>query len=344
MTLSAVVIGDLHLDGMEADLGEEANALQIREVAKAEAWAVSNSIPEVWYLGDICNRTVMSYSAHLRLFAQWSKYPHLMRRVILGNHDFAEVGVHSLVLFMKAMAPTLSHVHIYESPITETIGGVPVNFLPYPYPDVEWEGDLEDSINVGHFEVKGSTRDNGTASSGGKPVMKSSYWVMGHLHTPHDVGRVHYVGTLYQRNFGESLPKSFSWLKARVHKGEIQVKLTRVPNDPSFKLITLDIQSDEDLLQVDDNPLNKYKLVVSEAARLTDNFLLSHPNVVRHDGYKTKQERQLLLEEIDVAQVVDEGNPFYLRDYWEIKHAHLTEKQITRGEAILADIRADLGV
>ena len=339
---SAVVIGDLHLDGMQADLGEEANRLQIREIGKIEAWASANSISHVIYLGDICQRTTMSYEAHKLLHAQWSKNTHLKRHVIIGNHDFAENGVHSLTLLKDTILPALPHVFVYDSMTTVVIEGVQVNFLPYPYPDIEWDGDLENSINVSHFEVKGSIRDNGSSSSSKKGVMSNSVWMMGHLHTPHDVGNVHYVGTPYQRNFGESLPKSFTWLRARMNKGVLQTKIERVPLDPTFKLITLDIQSDEDLQAITDDPLNKYKLVISQAVSLTDNFLAKHPNVVRHDGYRNQKEREMMLSSIDISQIVDQGNPYDIEDYVESKYPDSTEKQKLRAKQIVNEIKAEL--
>jgi len=335
--LNCILIGDLHLDGMQADLGAKANSLQMREVAKAEAWAVANGIPEVVYLGDLCNRHVLTYDGHLLLHAQWSKYPHLIRRVILGNHDFAEDGVHSLRL-LSTLRP-LPNVHVYDKPTTEDIGGVTVNFLPYPYPDVDWGGELDGCINVSHFEVKGARQDNGAQSRSTKGVPKGTVWMMGHLHTPHDVGSVHYVGTLYQKTFGESLPKSFTWLKAKAGD-KLKTKVERVPVDPAFKLITLDIEEEDDLKQIDSNPLTKYKLVVSQAVGLSDQFLSSHPNVVRHNSYRTKDERAMLLESFDVTQVVDQGNPYQVSEYLKVKHAYLSDKHFARADEIVREIKS----
>lgn len=346
--LNVVLIGDLHLDGMTADLGPEANRLQMAEVARAEAWAVRNDVDEVWYLGDVCNKSLMSYGAHELLLDQWSLYPHLKRRVILGNHDFDEVGAYSLRLMDKMVDQMLPHVRIYTRPETEVIGGVTVNFLPYPFPDVDPEDmpdgfDLEDAVNVSHFEVKGSKRDNGSAGTSKQTVAKDCLWVMGHLHTPHDVGNVHYVGTLYQRNFGEDLVKSFTHLKARIKDKEFEYKLNRIPHDAAFKLINLDVERIADLNKVTGNPLHKYKLFISAAVRVPDQFRVDHPNVVRDDSYRTTKERDALINQrVILNQTCDQDDPFDFADYLDVKASHLTDKQRKRADQIMTEIRGVL--
>ena len=346
--LDAVLIGDLHLDGMSADLGPDANRLQVAEVGKAEAWAVRNRVNEVWYLGDLCNRAVMSYEAHELLLAQWSLYPHLKRRVILGNHDWDEQGRHSLRLLKKVIEHGgLDHVHIYEEATREKIAGVPVNFLPYPYPDVEVDFKTRNCINVAHCEVKGSLRDNGTDSSSQVELDTDGFWVLGHLHTPHDVSDwAHYVGTLFQRNFGEALPKSFTHLKARMHNGKLQTKVYRIDNKPAFQLINLDVQQQSDLKQVTKNPLHKFKLFVSAAVKVPEQFLADHPNVVRAQPYKNKRERDALVEErIILSQECEDDDPFgSLEEYLELEHPGLTKKQRKRALEINAEIRAEIGL
>lgn len=342
--LNALLIGDLHLDGMTADLGPEANRLQVAEVARAEAWAVRNGIDEIFYHGDVSNRPSLSYDAHELLVDQWSTYPHLKRRVILGNHDFNEVGSHSLRLMQKMIDKgALPNVTIYVEPTQVRIGGVKVNFLPWPYPNEDCDLDLEDCINVSHFEVKGSMRDNGSAGTSKKTVAKDCLWTMGHLHTPHDVGNVHYVGTLYQRNFGEDEEKSFTHLKARIVDKELQTKLLRVPHEAAFKLVNLNVEKLADLKKVSRNPLHKYKLFVSAAVRVPDQFLVDHPNVVRQDNYRTTRERDALIHQrIVLTQSCDQDDPFDFADYLDVKASHLTDDQRKRAEQIMTEIRGVL--
>jgi hypothetical protein len=345
--LNVVSVGDLHMDGMSADLGPDANRLQVAELAKVEAWAVRNGVDEVWYLGDIGNKAIMSYDAHELLLTQWSLYPHLTRRIILGNHDWDEDGRHSLRLMKKVIdCGLLPHVIIYETPTREIIGGVPVNFLPYPYPDVDTKFKTAGAVNVGHCEVKGSTRDNGSRSCSKVELDDRGFWVMGHLHTPHDVGDwCHYVGTLYQRNFGESLPKSFTHLQARVKDGRLQKKVRRIPHTPAFTLTNLDVQSLADLKKVDNNPLHLFKLFVSAVVKVPEQFLTDHPNVVRHQPYKNKRERDALIEErIALTQDHEDDDPFEnLEEYLKVKQG-LEGKQLKRALRINDEIRAAVGL
>lgn len=347
MTLSCLFLGDMHLDGMTADLGTHANRLQIAEYARAEGWAVRNGIDTVIYLGDVCNRGVMSYEAHGLLCVLWEKHPHLKRHVIIGNHDYLEHGKHSLTLIkiMSEQGAFGGNLKVYDEPTQVTLSGVRVNMLPYPYPNMDVEFSTANCINVSHFEVKGATRDNGGKSNGKLTVLPDTVWVMGHLHTSQDVGLVHYPGTLYQRNFGESLPKSFTHLRARIsHHGQLQVKLNRIPVEPDFRLVNLNIETKADLKKITSNVLHKHKLFVSAAVRLPDNFLAQHPNVLRQDNYKTGKERDAFVNsQIITNQTCEQDDPYdSLPDYLEAKHGHLNKRQVARATDIMQEIQSKL--
>lgn len=346
-TYQAVAIGDLHLDGMNADLGPDANRRIIAEVSVAEAWAVRNGINEILYTGDICNRAVMSYDAHELLTAQWRHHTHLTRRIIAGNHDFDEVGRHSLRL-LKLMAETNDfggNVHIYTEPEQVVVaGGVKLNLLPYPYPNAEVDFETGSCLNVAHFEVKGSVRDNGSPSASKYEVDEEGVWIIGHLHTPHEIGdNVHYVGTLFQRSFGEKLPKSFTHVRARMRDGDLQVRLDRIAHDPEFRLINLNIETAADLKKVTSNPLHLYKLFVSAAVNVPQQFYVDHPNVVRNDRYRTKKEKEAMMEQKIIMSTCENDDPFdSLEEYLEERHSQLTGKQLKRADQIMTEIRSKM--
>lgn len=340
--LSAIAIGDLHLDGMLNDLGDDANRLQIAEVAKAEAWAVRNGIDHVFYLGDICNKSVMSYDAHERLVNLWRTNTHLRRHVILGNHDVAERGVHSLRLLERmAEFDFDGSVKVYTKPTQVEISGINVNFLPYPYPNSDIDLDLRNAVNVSHFEVSGSLRDNGTANTSAKMkvIRDSNVWIMGHLHTPHDVGNVHYVGTLYQRNFGESANKSFTWLRAKLNNGVFKYKLERIGVTPSFRLVNVDIERVEDLQSLQQVQGVFYKLFVKRGVVIPDNLLACYPNILRVEYYVSATERDVLVanavirqSDVTVSHIFDTVED-YLRE-----HHQLNEVQLKRAVSIINEI------
>jgi hypothetical protein len=119
-------------------------------------------------------------------------------------------------------------VRIYTKPAKLKIGGLKVQLLPYPYTEASPDAQLV----LGHFAVSGSQRDNGMVITDGvEPLPKATY-VCGHLHKPHFVGNVRYPGTLFQRDFGASLPKSFTYLEADVEGKHADIQLHVVPHEP----------------------------------------------------------------------------------------------------------------
>ena len=303
--MKAIFITDLHLDGMNSALGASANTLIMNEVARVEAWALRNGIDNIFYLGDIGNTPELSYEAQQLLIRQWAFHSdYFTRYIISGNHDYAEDGVHSLSVLQEAVDKGMfgDRVRIYTKPAKLKIEGLKVQLLPYPYTEASPDAQLV----LGHFAVSGSQRDNGMVITDGvEPLPKATY-VCGHLHKPHSVGKVRYPGTLFQRDFGASLPKSFTYLEAEVEGKHADIQLHVVPHEPAFTLTNLIVETAADLKLVDDNPLHKFKLFLSAAVRLPENFLLNHPNVIRHDTYKSKRELKVKVahdkvEDDDVA-------------------------------------------
>ena len=288
--LEGVGIGDLHFDKLNK-LFPKADDLIVAEVRKALDYAVDRDVHNVFFYGDVGDTARMSYEANL---AFWDllfqdDYRGLRFDVILGNHDFDEHGRHSLEL--------LSWVHrhfggerklrVHTQPSVITMGGVPVQFLPYPYVKTR-----ADCLNVGHFESSGSIRDNGMRIS--KGVSTKHLSLVGHLHTPHSVNRHYFSGTLYQTNFGESLPKKFHHFKVA---SDLTHKIKMVPNDPDFKLINLEIWGTKDLKKISPNPLHLYKVYVQEGVIMDETSFAPYPNVVKIIFFKTKGELKTLLEE-----------------------------------------------
>ena len=316
--MKAIFITDLHLDGMTSALGASANTLILNEVARVESWALRNGIPHVFYLGDLGNTPELSYEAQQLLIRQWAFHSdYFTRYIIPGNHDYAEDGVHSLLVLQEAIDNGMfgDRVRIYTKPTKLRIEGLRIQMLPYPFTEAAPDAHLV----LGHFAVSGSQRDNGTLITDGvEPLPKATY-VCGHLHKPHSVGKVHYPGTLFQRDFGASLPKSFTYLEAEVAGKHADIELHVVPHEPAFTLTNLIVETADDLKKVTDNPLHKFKLWLSAAVRLPENFLLNHPNVIRHDTYRSRKELRVKVERDVVADDdIALDDPFAgLVDYFE---------------------------
>ena len=342
MFLHGISIGDLHLDKLRKLFPDNHLQLQIHELNKACEFAINKGIRHVFLEGDICEYARLSYEAIdvlIRFFDKWDTK--LNFYLILGNHDFAEDGIHSLQPFLTMyQLKWFKTIHIFDAATQMVIDGVTVNFLPYPHTK-PLPSKLE-AINVGHFEVKGSLRDNGRKIKEG--IETKATWIMGHLHTPQVVGSVHYSGTLYQLNFGESLPKGFIEFKFRYKNGKLEKQIKQIPNDPRFKLFNIVVESKADLRKVTENPLYLYKLFVKTNIVIPESFLAKHPNIVNWDGFKTKEELDILIDEsfLDSNEEgllefsVHEG----LTEYLQSKKA--SQVQIKRALEIMQTVKASV--
>lgn len=331
----AVFIGDLHFDKMARLFPQNHLQLQIAEINKPMQYALKKGVRDVVFLGDVAENPTLSALAFCSLLRLLKQYDGKLRiSFILGNHDFAENGVHSLLPFIEMQELKMFQtVRFFTSP--KVIGKeVKINMSPYPFTD-----SVKNALNIGHFEVSGSTRDNGRIIKEAHDVGKAD-WVMGHLHTPHDVGNVHYVGTLYQTNFGESLPKSFTHGRFRMSGGKLQKKYERIQCDPMFKLHNLKVESKADLKVISKNPLYLYKLFVQSKYDITAMDLDKYQNIVDVKGFTSKDELVALMDEefieIKEQNLVLPSVTENLRDF--LKHKGADKKQISRAVEITKEL------
>jgi DNA repair exonuclease SbcCD nuclease subunit len=295
--MRGVFIGDLHKDRLKKLFGEKSNALQIEEIRKPLEYALEKGIRTVIFGGDVCEREVMSYDAHLRLIELIVEYGHKRKldiHIILGNHDFAEDGTHSLLILELMAKLGLLKCHIYTKPKQVALEEIPFTFLPFPHKKM---ASKVATVNIGHFEVKGSMRDNGSRSKSDHVIKRDqNLWLLGHLHTSQQpFPNVYFSGTLYQLNFGESLPKGWVDFSVKHTKsGKLVHGVDLIRNDPAFKLFSLNIETARDLRKIKPNPLYQYSLFVHEGVELPENVRIEYPNIAQLSGYKTKRELEAL--------------------------------------------------
>lgn len=330
----------MHLDKLLKLFGERSYQLQIAEYDKACDWAVRHGVPFVFIKGDICDTSRLTYEAQLVLldfFHRWDGK--LSFHIILGNHDFDEVGVHSLEAFerMYSKYGWFKSIHIYAEPAQKVLDGVVVNFLPYPYKE-RLKG-KKPSVNVAHFEVNGSIRDNGGRINNDVELEDNGdTWLMGHLHTPNIMKNVFYSGTLYQLNFGESLPKGFNHCQFKYKNGKLIRKITFIENDPMFKLINLVVESKLDFKKLTKNPLHLYKLFIKNNVHLPDSLLEEYPNIVMTNGYKSKEELDVIMNE-SIVEFNQELESFKITDgLMEFLSTRLDKKQMKRALKIASEL------
>jgi DNA repair exonuclease SbcCD nuclease subunit len=283
-------IGDTHLSKLTKII-PEADKLSIQAVRRVLAYAQRKGIKHIIFYGDIAEKPTLSTSATKLLlkllFAK--KYRELEFSILLGNHDFAEDGSHSLEL-IETVGDffSLANVKVYTEPQEVSLDGVIFRLLPYPHTQTS-----KRVINVGHFEVQGAKRDNGRKVTEG--IDNDHVCILGHLHTNHRVRNSYFSGTLYQTNFGETLPKFFHHIRANSVR---DYEVSSIKFIPPWKLVNLEIATAKDIKQIKDEEHVYYKLFIRDGLDLDINQILqTYPNILKHNFFKNKEELELLLQE-----------------------------------------------
>ena len=325
-------VGDLHLDAL-LKYWPEANLLQLGAVRKVLSSCVLEGIEHVVFLGDIADGIRDSTGTAMRLSegAQCGLLDLLIEfdgklgiHIIPGNHDHADIGNHSLQLFLTMQKHGLfKSTRFYYTPTKTKIDGVPVHFLPWPHKTP----DPRAVFGVAHYEVSGASSDSGKQLRGDMHEYDTIV-MQGHLHTRQRVRNHIYPGTLYQMNFGESLPKGYGVVRVN-SSGKLKYRWVEV--DPPFKLYNIVANSLKDLKPIVKDPYRLYKLFVSDNVTIPSDFLTRYPNIVNSLQFSDGQELQSLQDaEFDIGSSVEEFNhaqflePFLQAQKapaWQIKRA-----------------------
>lgn len=330
--MELIGVGDIHFDKLDK-LIPDVNSLIKKSINRCLKYAMDNGISNVVFYGDIGEKSRLSYDAQITLNSILlnKKYKDLHFHFILGNHDFDEFGIHSLQVLEEQSKYLDLNISVYSKPTLVDIEGTKVNFLPHPYTDTK-----KGCINIGHFETAGSIRDNGRKIETG--FTTKHLCLLGHLHTNHRVENCFYSGTLYQTNFGESMPKFFHHVTVN-DNNKIDVK--NIPTTPYWQLLNLEVYKKSDLV-ISSDPFMFYKLFVHEGIDLDRNVILSkYPNVLRINNFKNKEDLKVQLA--DSWEFDDDGivNSFKIDDT-EILEPFLqtlSTKKKTRAFQILKDTK-----
>lgn len=287
----AIGIGDLHLPDADGRGGlanyiDKPEEYVMEEVERVIRWAVKKAIGIVMFYGDMSENHRMSYEGQLAFARTIKKYPKIQFIVILGNHDkvsqVSSMG-HSMELIMEM---NLKNLTVYTEDTEVRYGKQLVKFCPWPSKAFN-----KKAFNVAHIEVRGSKGDSGREMTGNDLVKSNAVVAMGHLHTPHQVRETYYSGTLYQTNFGESLPKYFHHIQ---WKSPDDYEINLIPFDPKYKLFNCVVESQSDADALPRDPHHLIKLVVKDGA---DVVIPSLSNIVITKAFKTKNDLATILTE-----------------------------------------------
>jgi hypothetical protein len=293
--MEALGIGDLHLTDSSNSGGlskyvQDSDLMVMNEVQKVLAYGRSKGINRVFLYGDVCDSPRMSYAAMMAFSSMLDSAEDFKFEIILGNHDMygetPEAG-HSLeILKMLHRKP---NVRYHIKPRTVNIDGASVRFLPYPHTSFDKE-----ALNIFHKEVYGSTNDAGrTMDSDGLSKSKAVVCA-GHLHTAHRVRNTYYSGTLYQTNFGESLPKYFHHIE---FSSPLDYEVSLIKHDPLYKLHTVVLESRADLQTIPDGKFDLVKLVIQDGADVSASDYSSIKSIVVVKNFKSKEDLAAVLTE-----------------------------------------------
>lgn len=299
MALHGLCSSDWHFMGMNKVLGPRATEMQMTEIEKVYHFAAENNIGRVFVPGDISDVPKLDDATMIRLVTHLLSWDDSVDTYyIRGNHDVEHKYKSSLDLLQTlADAGVFKRFHLYSAPTTETIDGVDCSFFPWPSLSAPPSPKGRGRLMFAHIETAGAIGDNGRPLKGGHEDKierdENDYIISGHIHL-HQVlkaKRLMYVGSPYQKNFGESLPKGFVEFKAGYKKGDpkLQFKHTFHNSRPNFVLESLVIadQSDWDKLKKDPNI--RYKIFIDRNAGVLvpRNLTQEYPNIVHVTGVNT---------------------------------------------------------
>lgn len=292
--MELLCVGDLHLTASDGTGGlskyiEDPDQFVVSEVDKVLAYGRSKGLNKIIFPGDIFDGPRGSYPGMLALSGLFSSNPDFTFYLMTGNHDLygltPDTG-HSLQILQNFKQP---NVRYFTRPKSITVDGVDVRFLPYPSTNFD-----PNALNIFHNEVYGSKGDSGRLATDESLSKSKAVAIGGHLHTAHRIRNTHYCGTLYQTNFGESLPKYFHHIEFNSAQ---DFNITLVNHEPKYKLHNIVLEHREDLKLIPHSKFDLVKLVIQDGADVGPSDWASLTNIAIIKNYKSKSDLALVLTE-----------------------------------------------
>lgn len=331
--LEIVGCGDLHLEAHYNILPDPVTPL-LRVIKQVNSYALLNGIKYVFFFGDMFDnptpnkKTIISFldslDDRLEYFA------------LMGNHEYNQKDIdeentddnaYQLLEYLSGKG-SMPNVHYYTQPTKVKIENKIINFLPFPYTEVDDNVDL----NVGHFDIQGYHYDNGREIEEGAKVNTKKV-LCGHIHTTQ---MPVYCGSMVQSDFGEEPKKYFLHIKI----GN-KLKTQLVPVALPFELITLSIEDEKDFSILKKYKDEKYRLrlLIKNNVEVPSDLNTLYPNIVKTEGYKNKKEK-LNLEKNNLVIETKIGS-------WKenkalktfLKSEGLSKKQIKKCKKILSKLK-----
>jgi DNA repair exonuclease SbcCD nuclease subunit len=291
--LTGVSSSDWHLNGgIDRLFPEKALEKQMHEIRKPFNYCIENGIQHLFCPGDISDRARLSEDALINLIQLFAYYKDIEFYYTLGNHDFARVGKTAIdVLKVLVDNKVFKNVHLFYKPEIREIDGVDVCFLPFPYNKAQTND--RPSLIFAHAEEVGAIGDYGQklkVQEDSKHKIrrkKGDVVISGHIHTYQFLKsqRLVYNGSLYQKTFGESLPKGFIEFSAKYSsEGELKFKHTFINSHPEFLLKDVFIENKKDWFQLEHGDHVFYRVSLAEGVVVPKGLTKDYPNVITING------------------------------------------------------------
>lgn len=280
-------------------------------------YAKNCGVSTIFQLGDVFHTPYPLKTTQI----EWLKMldPSIDWHIICGNHDYVyndelqtedlgDANAYTILKFYESMK-ALPYIHIYTSREYKKVGGIPFNFLPFPYtkPEKKYQDKItgKQSIKLGHFEVSGYKMDNGFDIK--SDTKCDGLTILGHIHTSQFPV---YPGSIIQSNFGEDPKKCFYHCSATLKNGKIKLERKVVPIKLPFQLITIKVSKEEDLKLLDkykDTLTQKYilKLIVDKSFTLPANLKQKYSNIETIVGCSSKAQADALEKGVLLDSSVD---------------------------------------
>ena len=351
MSLQGVITSDWHLGGMKKVFANPTTK-QIVEIHKPYQYAAEHGIEHVFMPGDMSDIPVLSNHDLISLVTLLLTYDGAIHtHMILGNHDVAGVHQTSMdVLRVMAENAMFERFHLYFKPTIVKIEGIHVCFMPFPNNKVPVSP--KPPLVFAHIETAGAVGDNGRLLKGGdeKFIRQPRDFIFsGHLHQHQYLKekRIAYGGSLFQKNFGEALPKGFLDFNAKyVAGGKLVVTYEFINSRPNFTLETKLIQSSEEWESLSKDESIRYKILVGEGVVVPKDITTVFPNIIYINGASSRTKVNMdgtvdngsvTLKDLPTFSVRT-GLSKYLRD------AELSPKQIGLAKSLVREAMSSLGM
>jgi DNA repair exonuclease SbcCD nuclease subunit len=345
-TCDFLILGDTHLGKLETYIKGDFNKPQMLVMDRVYKHAVANNIQHIIQTGDVHDFALPPQRTVARLASFLNKRDKVNWWFNVGNHDWSNVDHNSMQiqrLLGGGHTGFMPHVRVFDRPELVDIDGVPFFFVPHPHAF----GPKEETICIGHFDVRGAQRDNGSVTEEGVDprTLGPGFWYIGHMHKYQELKRMVYVGTPLQLSFGELPPKGFLQCTATYKNHSISSDYRFIPLQQPYSLHTVSIngeQLDKELLQVESDETKLYRLLIKKGVVLPDNFLAEHPNVIKWSPFKTESER----EEIEKGGLVIGATHFDVTPTRGLnlflRNEGLTKHKRARAREIMSEVMREL--